>query len=345
MSLYTALSSGFTGIVLKRIYIMKILMNITDYCDDLARYKDAQYLNNMIKSFGLDGLEVMPSAPDPLYPFLDGQVTGVHMRCQSDWLDLWNNDTDALNREYGSPDVWESVFHGSSRSVLLQRAREDLEYARAHHAQYVVFHISNVRTTDILTNRFSYSDEDVIRASAQLINELLSDYTDAPFYFLMENLWWPGLCMTDPALTKLLLELVEYPKKGIMLDLGHFLHTNNAIRTQADAIAYIRRMLSGHRSLLHFIKGVHLHQTLSGAYTEKYLRSRQEIPSDYQERFIKAMYHVLAIDSHEPFTDPDICDVLRQISPDFLTLEFISRDINEHKDKLRRQLDALQGLR
>lgn len=323
---------------------MKKLINITNYRDDLARYQNADDLNEMTKGFGLDGLEVMPSSKNQLYPFLEGQVVGVHMRCQTDWLDLWNNDTDALNREYGSPDVWESVFHGNTRDVLLQSAREDLEYARIHHARYVVFHICNVRTTDILTNQFSYSDEDVICASAQLINELLSDYTDAPFYFLMENLWWPGLRMTDPALTKLLLDLVAYPKKGIMLDLGHFLHTNNSIRTQSEGIAYIRQMLFAHRKLLPFIKGVHLHQTLSGEYTENYLLNQPHVPSDYNERFIKSMYHVLAIDSHEPFTDPAIRDIISEISPEFLTLEFISRDRSEHEDKIRKQVETLKTL-
>ena len=323
---------------------MKKLINITNYRDDLLRYQNADDINDMTKKYGLDGLEVMPSSKEQPYRFLDGQVVGVHMCCQPDWLDLWNNDMDALNREYGSPDVWKSVFHGNTRDVLLQNAREDLEYARTHQAQYVVFHICNVRTTDILTNEFSYSDKDVILASAQLINELLSDYTDTPFYFLMENLWWPGLRMTDPALTKLLLDLVEYPKKGIMLDLGHFLHTNNSIRTQSEGVAYIRQMLLAHRELLSFIKGVHLHQTLSGEYVENYLRSDHYVPSDYNERFMKSMYHVLAIDSHEPFTDPAIRDIISEISPEFLTLEFISRDRSEHEDKIREQIDALKGL-
>lgn len=323
---------------------MKKLINITNYRDDLARYQNADAIHDMTKKYGLDGLEVMPSSKEQLYQFLEGQVIGVHMRCQTDWLDLWNNDTDALNREYGAPDVWESVFHGNTRDILLQNAREDLEYARAHRAQYVVFHICNVRTTDILTNQFSYSDKDVILASAQLINELLSDCTDAPFYFLMENLWWPGLRMTDSELTKLLLDLVKYPKKGIMLDLGHFLHTNNTIRTQSEGIAYIRQMLLAHQELLPFIKGIHLHQTLSGEYVENYLHNHPAVPSDYNERFIKSMYHVLAIDSHEPFTNPAICDVISTISPEFLTLEFISRNRSEHEYKIREQMDTLKGL-
>lgn len=321
---------------------MKKLINITNYKDDLARYTDASDLQNMITRFGLDGLEVMPSsAQAPLYPFLPGQVIGVHMRCQSDWLDLWNHDVDALNLEYGSPAIWESVFCGSTRNVLLQRGKEDLEYARLHRAQYVVFHISNVRTTDILTNSFSYSDKEVILAAAQLINQLLADYTDTPFYFLMENLWWPGLRMTEPALTKMLLDHISYPKKGIMLDIGHFLHTNPELRTQREAIACLKQMLHAHAELTDFIKGIHLHQTLSGAYMEAYLSSPPEIPLDYYERFTKAMYHVLAIDRHEPFTDPAICEIIHQISPDYLTLELISGSRAEHEHKIRTQLEAL----
>ncbi len=320
---------------------MKKLINITDYCDDLNRYADASELAAMTAQFGLDGLEVMPSGIPPVYPFLPGQVIGVHMCCQSDWLDLWQDNKDALNREYGSPETWASVFGGTSRDILLQRAREDLAYAQQCGASYVVFHIANVRPTDILTHQFSYRDKDVITAAAELIN-LLLDGIEPSFEFLAENLWWPGMRLTDVSLTRLLLDSIRYPKKGIMLDLGHFLHTKNSLRTQTEAVSYIRAMLKEHQSIHSMIRGVHLHQSLTGVYVEQFLKQHRSLPESYQERYSLAMQHVIEIDRHDPFTDPGIKTLIQDIAPEYLTLEFLSQNRAEHESKIRAQLLALQ---
>ena len=36
--------------------------------------------------------------------------------------------------------------------------------------------------------------------------------------------------------TRTLLEQVKYPRKGIMLDIGHLLHTNTALRIEEDVL-------------------------------------------------------------------------------------------------------------
>ena len=63
---------------------------------------------------------------------------------------------------------------------------------------------------------------------------LLLDGEDYTFDFLMENLWWPGLTMTRPEMTKRLLSQVHYQKKGIMLDTGHLMHMNLELKTQDE---------------------------------------------------------------------------------------------------------------
>lgn len=316
---------------------MKKLINITDYHDDLNRYRDAGDLLEMTERFGLDGLEVMPSGEKPVYPFLSGQVFGVHMRCQSDWLDLWREDKDALNREYGNPGTWASAFGVNPRRFLLERARQDLDYARKCGAQYVVFHAGNVRISDILTNCFEYSDREVLLAAADFINTLLQDQENS-FYFLVENLWWPGLRLTDASLTREFLDWIQYPKKGIMLDFGHFLHTNDTVSTQRESVSYLQDMLDQHEDLLDFVKGVHLHQSLGEAHAQRKLCRRASVPTDFDERFRLAMQRVLEIDRHEPFKDPGVRSLIRRLSPDFLTLEFLSENRTEHEAKIREQL-------
>ena len=63
--------------------------------------------------------------------------------------------------------------------------------------------------------------------------------------------------------TGTLLEQVKYPRKGIMLDIGHLLHTNTALRTEEDAVKYLREVLGRYEDLS-IILGVHYHQTLEG---------------------------------------------------------------------------------
>lgn len=49
--------------------------------------------------------------------------------------------------------------------------------------------------------------------------------------------------------TRTLLEQVKYPRKGIMLDIGHLLHTNTALRTEEDAVKYLREVLGRYEDL------------------------------------------------------------------------------------------------
>lgn len=66
----------------------------------------------------------------------------------------------------------------------------------------------------------------------------------------------------------LLLEQVKYPRKGIMLDIGHLLHTNTALRTEEDAVKYLREVLGRYEDLS-IILGVHYHQTLEGPLSRR----------------------------------------------------------------------------
>ena len=79
----------------------------------------------------------------------------------------------------------------------------------------------------------------MVDAAAELINSLL-DGKGYQFEFLMENLWWPGLTLTRPEITERLLSQVHYPRKGLMLDTGHLMHTNWELRSQEEAVDYIR---------------------------------------------------------------------------------------------------------
>lgn len=313
---------------------MKTMINITDSSSDVERYRDGQDAFAFAKKFGCDGLELLhcPGGKEDFFP--PESVVGVHLRFFSAWLDLWRGDRAALEAEYDTLDNARAVFGGLERSCILEVLREDLERAKRLKAEYVVFHVSDVRDSELFTYTFSHTDEEVIDAAAELVNELLDDRDDT-FSFLMENLWWPGLTMTRPDMTARLLKQIHYPNKGIMLDTGHLMHTNLELRTEEEAIDYILEKVREHGELASYIRGIHLNQSLTGEYVKKLLEKKGEIPGTYPER-LKACYeHVFKIDRHLPFTSARVREVIETVQPEYLTYEFITGSREEHERKMQ----------
>lgn len=294
---------------------MKITMNFTTSSDDVDRYSTRDELKEFYQSAGCDGLEVMLMEEDKKGLLSPDMILGIHAQCISDWI---NTDPEKLI----------PIF------------RKDFDYAETVGAQYVVFHVTQVTEPETYFWKMTHSDEEVILAAADLINAML-DHKNYSFHFLMENLWWPGLNFLSPASTELLLNSVHYEKKGLMLDTGHFLHTNLNLRTQKEALAYLHAMLDQHEKLLHFIKGIHLHQSLSGSYIRNWLQQPHTLSSDPDVRIGQIFEHIFAVDRHLPFTDPAVKGLVERISPSYLTLEYISRNKQEHMEFLKEGIAAL----
>ena len=104
-----------------------------------------------------------------------------------------------------------------------------------------------------------------------------------------KKMWSVFICSIIPAgivsgkkTPGLLLEQVKYPRKGIMLDIGHLLHTNTALRTEEDAVKYLREVLGRYEDLS-IILGVHYHQTLEGAFVEEIKRRPEVLKGSYRD--------------------------------------------------------------
>ena len=294
---------------------MKISMNFSMDQDDLGRYANAADLRHFYESFSLSGLEVMPLGEDPQHLVEKDMVVGVHLRCITDWMDL-------------------------DQAMLLSHYRRDMDYARRMQAEYVVFHVTQVSYGESLTYEMRHSDAEVVDAAAAFINELL-DGQDYPFWFLMENLWWPGLNMLDADITSRLLSKVHYAKKGIMLDTGHFMNNHYHLQTPEDAIVCLNQMFDAHEPLLPMIRGIHLNQSLSGAYMKDYLQHPLTPKDDPEALATQAFLHIFQIDQHRPFTAPGVRKLIDRISPLYVTLEYITRDRKEHAQFLKEGTKAL----
>ena len=294
---------------------MKFQMNITTSYDDVCRFFSADDLTSFYKSHGCDGLEVMPldnydpaDLEHPIPPeecslIRSSMVRGVHCCCLGDWMD-------------------------KDREELIRHYRKDLDYAKWMGAEYVVFHVVQVNDEEGFTYVMQHEDREVLTAAASFINELLEGQ-DYDFWFLMENLWWPGLNFLSPEDTRYLLERVHYEKKGFMLDTGHFLHTNLDLKTQEEGVDYLNQMLDAHGDLVSYIKGIHLQQSLTGDYVKEWLSTRHELPEDPAERFCKVYEHIFKIDKHEPFTAEGVPAMVQRIQPLYVTYEYITRSREE----------------
>ena len=178
---------------------------------------------------------------------------------------------------------------------------------------------------------------------AQQVNhgEALSGARYRPL-LLLENLWQPGLTLTDPAMTRRLLEGVDYENVGLMLDTGHLFHTNESIATQEEGLAYIHAMLDCHGALSERIRGVHLHQSITGDYARS-VRANPPVPGKtYSERAWQMFEYAFAIDKHRPFTCAGVRKLIERISPDYLTCELITDNLSQHRALLAEQKRALE---
>ena len=75
-------------------------------------------------------------------------------------------------------------------------------------------------------------------------------------------------------MTRRLIDGIEYDNVGIMLDTGHLLSTNTKLRTQRQALCYIRDRYEAHGDVAKKVRGLHLHQSLSGEYARSEVRLR-----------------------------------------------------------------------
>jgi len=289
---------------------------------------------------GFDGVELMQFEEDTRGIIPKERVIGLHMGYFPYWIDFWNGDLEAVAREFDSLDCAYSFYGGRDRSAIVKRYRRDLEYAHRWGAEYVVFHVSEATIAETFHLKYRHTDEEMIDATIELLNELFAE-EDGSIALLMENLWQPGLTFTRPEMTRRLLDGVRYPNKGIMLDTGHILHTDLKLRTQEEGLAYIHSLLDLHGDLCRHIRGMHLNQSLTGDYMEKTMLNPPDLSGSYADRSAKMFWHAFAVDKHLPFTCKGVDELVRRVSPEYLTFEFITSDRTQHRQYLDAQRRAL----
>ncbi len=319
---------------------MKLIMNMTTSSYDTQRYRDNADLKDFYKGLRLDGLELLQYGEDEKGIIQPEDVIGVHLRYFTSWVDLWKGDQNRLLQEFDNWDTVTKIYGGTTRESLIDFYKNNLQSAAKFSPEYLVFHVSECGIAEFVKKEFHYSDEDVVDSVIELVNEISESIKGEPL-LLFENLWYCGLTMVNPALIRRLLNGINYKNKGIMLDIGHLLHTNTSLRTLDEGVDYILGVLNEYEDLS-LIKGIHMHQTLSGEYSQGLKTSWNSGQLSHELRYGSVLEHIFKIDSHQPFTNKNIYKIIEKISPEYLVLEQISTTREEHENNLRLQLEYLQ---
>ena len=318
---------------------MKRTFNLTTYQDDLDRYRDRADLLSALNGF--DGLELMHCGEDSRGIVPPEKIVGVHLIYFPYWFDFFTGDTAACLRQLESREAIRTLYGGDTPDALVEAFRRDIDRAKAEGAEYVVFHVADCADEELFTLRYRHSSREVVSAAVDLLNILFPEPDGDPI-LLMENLWHPGLTLTDLEVTRQLLSGVRYQNKGIMLDTGHLMHTDLSLRTQEEALAFVKNQIEAQgEDVRRYIRGIHLNQSLTGEYMAAVAAQPPILSADPEKRMEQVYTHAFACDQHKPFTCPGVRDFIEWIDPEYLTFEFISSSRAEQEAMLREQLAAL----
>ena len=319
---------------------MKRTFNLTTYSDDLDRYRDRDDLISALSGF--DGVELMHCGPDVRGIVPREKIVGVHLIFFPYWYDFYTGDLAACERNLGGPETIRALYGGDTPDALIEAYRRDIALARAEGAEYVVFHVSDCADEELFTLKYRHTSEEIVAAAVDLLNKLFPE-PDGDLVLLLENLWHPGLTLTEPEVTRRLLSGVHYRNKGILLDTGHLMHTDLSLRTQEEALKelYLRVEEQG-EAVRKAIRGIHLHQSLTGAYMAAVAAHPPILFIDPIKRMEQVYTHAFTCDQHRPFTCPGVREFIRWIDPEYLTFEFISSSRMEQEAMLKEQLASLE---
>ena len=320
--------------------IQSLNFPLSQYC--IQPYGSWEALGERVKALGLDGLEVIADPDDLADDVPLSLVAGYHLTFYPDWVDFWRQDEKALLRKFHSWAEVEKIYRGRRPEDLMAQFREDLALAKRLKAPYLVFHVSDVSLEEGYTYRWLHTDQEVLDAAIDFANQLLKG-VEPTFDFLVENQWWPGFTFTVPEKTEYLLSRINYPRVGIMLDTGHLMSANRHIRGQKQGVTWILEMIEKHGSLAERIRGLHFHQSLSGAYCRKHVGALPpDFPEEYFAAFAVSYGHIQLIDRHRPWTEPVCAAIIDRVQPEYLTHELSSGYPGGQLGALKRQLSTLR---
>lgn len=317
---------------------MKQLFNycyISGYNDESLTTKDE--IHGYLNSLGLDGIELFHYKKDsdvisaPVFP-----TVGVHLKYWPYWLDFWHGNKHCLEKQFANIEELKTYFFGAAdKDEWINAIKENIKRALAENPEYIVWHVSDADTENIFTFSFNHTDEEVITATAEVFNAV-SDVIPQNVMVLFENLWWPGLRLTNKKIVNTFFDLLKRDNVGIMLDTGHLMNTNPALNNEEEAADYLCKTIESLGKAKELIYGVHLSSSISGEYVGSFERS---VPESLNPE--KIMKHISQIDRHQAWTSSKIKDLFNIVQPRYVVHELYYDDLQELAKLVKKQQSAM----
>lgn len=301
-----------------------------------ASHVHLDWLEPLLLRRQLAGIEIyLGNCGDP--KVLPSQwIQGAHFSMGDSWLAFWRQDLQILLAQFGSKAGIKAYYGGFTRDEWLEGCRQQIDTARAAGAGYLVFPISEVKPWEIYTWQFGTTDDEVVTAAIEVINELAPHIPDN-MALLFANKWWPGLRLLDKKIAAKLIRGVKHPNIGFMLDTGHLMNTNQNLKTEVEGVDYILAVLNKLGAYRRYIRGLHLSCSLSGEYVQR----QQQQGDGHSHGTMERLAHRLRIDEQRSFRVPAVKRIVYDVRPEVLVHHFRMESVSDWERKIRRQQEAL----
>lgn len=277
-------------------------------------------LSQKLSAMGIDGLEIFTlfEKADTEYYGVP-QVVSVHLPYAIDWHSAWEG------RYYGDAvgDVRYFSF-GRNRGEMVANLRYALDCASELDPEYGVLHAANTDLRQVLERKHRSDNISVLSDFADFLNETVSGTGNGepPFRIVLENLWWEGLTLSDPAEWRILEKKLEFDNWGFVLDTGHLMNFCDDAYDEDSAIDAVLGIVDRYPSgMLDRLTNMHLQLSTSGEYRASFVPEHYDPEGDLGEYLGKAYGHVGRIDQHRPFTSPRVNEIIDAVKPDYVVHE------------------------
>ena len=304
---------------------MKQLINfcpVHGYKEEIAAYPGG--MNGYLKDSNLDGVELYVYDTKPYEEDYSKWATGVHLKYWPYWLDFWYNNQEELARNHKNKQEMEAYFNGAVNcDQWLEVVQKNITASLAVKPEYLVWHVSHCGLQEAFTRKYTYNDEQIIDATVEVFNSISACVPD-DVTVLFENLWWPGLTLTNPPIVDRFFSKLNKSNVGIMLDTGHLMSTNLELQSENEALAYIKKVvhnLGGYKDL---VQGMHFSCSLSGEYQKNSIGA---MPAGITMGEI--LQHIGKIDQHRIFMEAPLKEFLEYMAPKYLVHELFYNTMEE----------------
>lgn len=307
---------------------------------------DYSVLEKFLTRHNLDGVELfLPYNTFDCKDFPKEFVRGVHLHYNPMWVDAYKGNSENLLFQCGSNENARILFGENFIENIKKRYIRESKMCQWFGAEYSVFHVADIGLDEVFrTKPYRYSNKEVLDCSVELINSIYDDrYRNCTLAF--ENLWWPGLNFESYKETKEFFDRIICKNKGFVLDVGHVMINAKNIYTEKDASRELIRRIHSLSTLRDRIKVMHLNCALSESYKQRDLTKEYQQflgTMNVDERFCLARNVVTNLDTHLPFLDESINDVIRELNLEFIVLELGCETLKDLDYCISRQLEYLE---